>query len=168
MCDYSLLGLPNRLASDGEELVTHRFSTGSIGMASPHEIDAGQLQRRAAVGSSFWSRFKSWASPAPAPQVPAVCIPPGTSLVMSHIPDRVRREYGLGPRADVTFAQLNAEAFRYRDAIRLASGKYILLQAFPCGTRFQVVALAPAEPKAVLNDREAVEVPAAHAAGWRD
>jgi hypothetical protein len=168
MCDYSLLGLPNRLASDGEELVTHRFSTGSIGLASPQDIDAGQSERKARIGSSWWSKFKSWASPPPAPQIPAVCIPPGTSLVMSHIPDRVRREFALGTREDVTFAQLSAEAFRYRDAIRLASGKYILLQAFPCGARFQVVALAPAELKAAVNERETLAVPAAHAAAWQD
>ena len=34
MCDYSLCGIPNRLAVEGEELVVHRFSTGSMGMAS--------------------------------------------------------------------------------------------------------------------------------------
>ena len=34
MCDYSLCGIPNRLAVESEELVVYRFSTGSIGMAS--------------------------------------------------------------------------------------------------------------------------------------
>jgi hypothetical protein len=34
MCDYSLGGLPNRLAVDGEELIVHRFPTHSIGLAS--------------------------------------------------------------------------------------------------------------------------------------
>ena len=28
MCDYSLQGLPNRLAVEGEKLVTHRFPLG--------------------------------------------------------------------------------------------------------------------------------------------
>jgi hypothetical protein len=167
MCDYSLLGLPNRLAAEGEELVTHRFSTGSIGMASPQDVHASRCQTMASIGSSWWSRFKSWVTPPPTPQISAVCVPPGTSLVMSRIPERVRREFGLGIREDVTFAQLNAEAFRYRDAIRLASGKYILLQAFPCGARFDVVALAPAELKSELEQHQLRSVPAAHAA-WRD
>ena len=35
MCDYSLAGIPNRLAVEGEELAVHRFPTGSIGLASP-------------------------------------------------------------------------------------------------------------------------------------
>jgi len=33
MCDYSLMGVPNRLAQQGEYLVTHRFRTGSLGLA---------------------------------------------------------------------------------------------------------------------------------------
>ena len=38
MCDYSLMGIPNRLAEEGEVLVTHRFSTGSLGFASPSDL----------------------------------------------------------------------------------------------------------------------------------
>ena len=38
MCDYSLHGLPNRLAEEGEELVAHRFITGAIGLTSPAEL----------------------------------------------------------------------------------------------------------------------------------
>jgi hypothetical protein len=36
MCDYSLHGIPNRLAEEGEVLVVHRFFTGSKGLTS-HE-----------------------------------------------------------------------------------------------------------------------------------
>src|SRR5437867_2983517 len=38
MCDYSLMVIPNRLAEEGEELVTHRFWTGSLGFASPLDM----------------------------------------------------------------------------------------------------------------------------------
>jgi hypothetical protein len=34
MCDYSLQGGPNRLAVEGEQLVTYRFPTGSVGLAA--------------------------------------------------------------------------------------------------------------------------------------
>jgi hypothetical protein len=34
MCDYSLAGIPNRLAVEGEELVVHPFPTGALGLAS--------------------------------------------------------------------------------------------------------------------------------------
>jgi hypothetical protein len=35
MCDYSLQGIRNRLAEEGETLVVHRFYTGSKGLTSP-------------------------------------------------------------------------------------------------------------------------------------
>jgi len=38
MCDYSLMAVPNRLAREGEELVAHRFPTGSLGLASPADL----------------------------------------------------------------------------------------------------------------------------------
>ena len=34
MCDYSLQGIRNRLAEQGEILVVHRFQTGSKGLTS--------------------------------------------------------------------------------------------------------------------------------------
>src|SRR5690242_2545317 len=97
MCDYSLQGLPNRLAVDGEELVTYRFRTGSIGMASPLEINARPNKRQeTAEHRSWWEAFKAWmAGPLETDDVCAVCIAPGTRLVMSHIPDRLRRELSL-------------------------------------------------------------------------
>ena len=38
MCDYSLCGIPNRLAVEGEALVVHRFLTGSMGLASRADL----------------------------------------------------------------------------------------------------------------------------------
>ena len=54
MCDYSLMNVPNRLAQEGEELVAHRFPTGSLGLASPCDLrriaDAPAPARR-----NFWN-----------------------------------------------------------------------------------------------------------------
>jgi hypothetical protein len=38
MCDYSLMAIPNRSAVSGEELVIHRFETGSVGLASAFNL----------------------------------------------------------------------------------------------------------------------------------
>jgi hypothetical protein len=38
MCDYSLLGVPNRLAKEGEELIVYSFPTCSKGLTSPAEV----------------------------------------------------------------------------------------------------------------------------------
>ena len=44
MCDYSLGGLLNRLAVDGEELTVHRFSTHSIGLASSADLEMMKIR----------------------------------------------------------------------------------------------------------------------------
>ena len=38
MCDYSLHGLENRLAEEGEVLVVHQFYSGSKGLTSPEYL----------------------------------------------------------------------------------------------------------------------------------
>jgi hypothetical protein len=156
MCDYSLQGLPNRLAVEGEELVTHRFSTGSIGLASPADVAAARRpQLEPAARRSWWSALKSWlAPPCEVAQAPAVCIPPGTQLLMSRIPESLRREFALNAVEDVTFTQLSAEAFQYRDAIRFANGRQLVLQSFREGVCFGVLSLAPNEPETASELRE--------------
>ncbi|HEX5482199.1 MAG TPA: hypothetical protein VFZ08_06190, partial [Terriglobia bacterium] len=62
MCDYSLMCVPNRLAKEGEDLVMHRFPTGSLGFASPSDlyrvVDPAKAQER-----GFWRALKSFFSP---------------------------------------------------------------------------------------------------------
>jgi hypothetical protein len=156
MCDYSLQGLPNRLAVEGEELVTHRFPTGSLGMASPLDIAAQNRPRpQTAEPETWWSAFKRWLSPAgECDAVPAVCIPPGTRLLMARIPDVMRREFGLDVLQNVTFTQLSAEAYRYRDAIQFADGRQVLLQAFPEDVLFEVLETAPIESEGEMVTRD--------------
>ena len=38
MCDYSLMSFPNRLATEGEELLVHRFSSGAKGLAALSDL----------------------------------------------------------------------------------------------------------------------------------
>ena len=140
MCDYSLTGIPNRLAVEGEELVTHRFQTGSIGMASANDVraqvDREEEQRQRERG--LWKTFKRWlAGPAPEPLC-AVCIAPGTSLVMMRVPEELRRQYALNAIEDVTFTQLTAQPFQYRDAIQFRTGRHILLHLLKEGLMFKV------------------------------
>ena len=73
MCDYSLAGVPNRLAEEGEKLVACRFSTGSIGLTS----GVASLLR-------FWFN-----------QTPAVCVPPGARLLLRDIPKDLQRQYAV-------------------------------------------------------------------------
>jgi hypothetical protein len=121
MCDYSLAGVPNRLAVEGEELVVHRFPTGIMGLASPNT----PLSR-------LWS----------AKATPAVCIPPGARLLLRDIPVGLQLDFGVRDAEEVTFVQQSAEAFMYRDAVRFKDSREILLQKLKCGQRVDVLDLS--------------------------
>src|SRR6266853_6392903 len=126
MCDYSLMAVPNRLAYEGEELVTYRFPTGSLGLASP--ADVKQATCRPPATKSWWSNLKEFFNPPRVAVVPAVCIPPGARLRLQGIPARLQAELGVGSVADATFTQISAAVNSYRDAVRFANGRQLRLQ----------------------------------------
>jgi hypothetical protein len=119
MCDYSLAGVPNRLAKEGEGLMVCRFSTGSIGLTSGD-------------GSLWEWWFK---------QTPAVCVPPGARLLLRDIPRDLQRQLDVQATEEVTFVQLSAEAYRHRDAVRFRNGRELLLQRLKYGQRVEVLSL---------------------------
>src|SRR6266540_4155049 len=77
MCDYSLAGIPNRLAVEGEQLVIHRFPA-SLGLASLCPPLA-----------------ESWSEKVPV----AVCIPPGARLFLRDIPEDLQSRFHVGSSA---------------------------------------------------------------------
>src|SRR5207249_11365588 len=87
MCDYSLMAIPNRLAEEGEDLVTHRFSTGSLGLASPLDLPRVTNPVRAQTRREFRSSLKDFMNPRELKPVPAVCVPPGARLILQDIPE---------------------------------------------------------------------------------
>jgi hypothetical protein len=145
MCDYSLLGMRNRLAVEGEQLQVYRFPTSSLGLTSPDELQKLSEESAPQPGRGFWSRLKNWFSVSDEPAPPAVCIPPGAQLQLHDIPERVQRQLGVGADEEVTFVQLSAEAFSYRDAVRFNNGREILLQKLEVGQRMDVLCLSLAE-----------------------
>lgn len=48
MCDYSLMGIRNRLAKEGENLVVYSFPTLTKGLASPADLTAPKTAMSAA------------------------------------------------------------------------------------------------------------------------
>lgn len=144
MCDYSLMALPNRLAREGEELVAHRFLTGSIGFTSPAEL-AGVEAAQHPAGTGWWGRLREFLSPREPVCPTAVCIPPGARLRLEPVAVRLRREFELGETEEVVFTQIDAQAHSYRDAVRFAGGRQVRLQELPEGQRAVVVDLSMAE-----------------------
>lgn len=142
MCDYSLMGVPNRLATEGEDLFVHRFPTGSMGLtasrvSSPVECSTNQAAKR-----GFWTVMKEWFTNEGPQQAVAACIPPGARLLVRDIPEDVQHSFKSGPTELVTFTQLSAAENAHRDAIRLHSGAEILLQRLREGQRVRVLQLS--------------------------
>jgi len=141
MCDYSLMAVPNRLAQEGEDLVAHRFPTGSVGLASPADIKRCSSPPKPET-RSLWTAIRDFFDPPRNAPVCAVCIPPGARLQLHDIPPRLQAELGVGAVEEVTFTQLTSAANTYRDAIRFANGKEIRLQELREGQRVQVFDLS--------------------------
>jgi hypothetical protein len=144
MCDYSLMALPNRLAREGEELVAHRFACGTMGFVSPVDLRPTQSPL-AARFRNVWSDLWGVPNPPKSRDVVAVCIPPGASLRVWDIPEYLQREIDVRRTEEVTFTQITASPFRYRDAIRFRNGRQILLQRLEEGQRVRVLGLSLAE-----------------------
>ena len=144
MCDYSLMAVPNRLAQQGEELVAHRFPTGSLGLAAPADVKRA-AQPRPMARRTIWQAIQQFFDPAAAPAVCAVCIPPGARLELSGIPVRLQKLWDVASTEEVEFTQISANVNTYRDALRLTSGRLVRLQDLWEGIQVRVLDLSAAE-----------------------
>ena len=85
MCDYSLMAIPNRVAVCGDELVVHRFQTGSLGPASASDLRKGQ-DRLKVQRHDVWQ--KQLFNPSDPQSPPAICIPTSARLLVQDIPSK--------------------------------------------------------------------------------
>ena len=153
MCDYSLMAIANRVAVSGDELVVHRFHTGTVGLASASDLRKGQ-DRPKFQGNSFWLRLIQFLNPPDIQSLPAVCIPPGARLLVQDIPMRLQHEGRFKEVEEAVFIQVTAHVNTFRDAIRFQNGVEILLQQLDEGLRIQVLGLSTAEKTAGPRERE--------------
>jgi hypothetical protein len=133
MCDYSLHGIPNRLAQEGEVLVIHRFYSGSKGLTSP------QYLKPIEQGKGWMAALRKLFA---APRDCAVCIPDGAQLMLRGISPSLRQIHGLSATEPVTFRQLLANAQTYRDAVEFKNGVKVRLQELEEGQKVEVLALS--------------------------
>ena len=146
MCDYSLMSIPNRLAVEGEDLVTYRFHSGSIGFASESDVRrmAGSNDPRA---RGFWLSERSYSTNSPITEpVCAVCVPPGARLLLQDISEHLQQNLKVASSEEVTFVQMGMDAYTYRDAVRFESGLEIRLQDLISGQRAKVLQLSSEQP----------------------
>ena len=151
MCDYSLYTVKNRLACESDDLVLHRFNTGSLGFCAVAEL---QQENDRSPLSRGWSSFLHWLFPRKQCGITAVCIPPGARLLVSEVPATARPFWGALELKTVDFTQLSERSYAYRDALRLPDGETVLLQKLPEGLRAKVMAMAPEEEVVVVRLKE--------------
>lgn len=134
MCDYSLHGIPNRLAEEGEVLVVHRFYTGSKGLTSPEYLKSTAQSKGllAALKRMFAAQ----------PKACAVCVPDGAKLMIYGISPKLQETHGFNSTETVIFRQLSAEAHTYRDAVEFKNGARVRLQELEDGQHVEVLALS--------------------------
>jgi len=151
MCDYSLMSFPNRLAAEGEELLVHRFSSGAKGLAALSDLQCAATASsnrgrslRSLLGD-IRSLLKEIVAPDNSKSVPAVCIPPGTRLLLRDIPARLQIQVGVRSVEEVRFTQIDCDAFSYRDAVHFRNGCEIILQQLQEGQRVRVLSLSSAD-----------------------
>jgi hypothetical protein len=137
MCDCALMGVPNRMAVEGEQLVVHRFRTGSLGLAAPDSTNP-----RTGRPHGFWVRLKLFFTPIQPDSVRAVCMPPGAQLVVEDIPEQLHLAIGVSEIELVTFTRIQAPG-TYRDAVRFKNGHAVRLQELCEGQRMWVMNLSP-------------------------
>lgn len=130
MCDYSLMALDNRLALEGEQLVAHRFKSGSTGLVSLSDFSKWRTRQP----DRLWQRIKCYFSSETEP-CPVVCVPPGARLRLD--------DFGSCERA--TFTQISGESNRYRDALLFDNGNIVLLQLLAEGQKVTILGLSAAE-----------------------
>lgn len=129
MCDYSLESAARRDAAAGDQLTTARLGLhGTIGLTASNDPST------------------------------AVCLKPGTRLIISAIPAELQQRWGVGEVATATFGKngeqpVHQGLFRhsyYRDGVIFdgTSGPFVLFQEFPLGAEISVEVL----PGAVTRD----------------
>jgi len=138
MCDYSLHGIENRLAVEGEVLVVYRFHTGSKGLTSPSYLQTNY--RSKGFITLLAEKFVE-----PSMEC-AVCIPDGAELVMTGISPAFQFSHGVSTTEVVIFRQLSNDDATHRDAVEFRNGMVVPLQEMEVGQRVGVLALSAEVP----------------------
>src|SRR5690349_16961330 len=101
MCDYSLHGIRNRPAEEGETLVVHRFCTGSKGLTSPNFLKPTEQPQQKGLLGILRRMFVAKSSEC------AVCVPDGAKLVLLGISQTLQKSHGLCAMERATFRQMS-------------------------------------------------------------
>jgi hypothetical protein len=143
MCDHSLYSMQDRLAREGEDLTLHRFESGAMGFASTRDLVEYEISKQK-ESSSFWGTIKDWLLlPSRTQSIPAICVTPGTSLLLTDIPGAIQESLCIEESEIVVFTELHSPAYSFRDALLLPNTTRVLLQDLPEGIHALVLSVLP-------------------------
>src|SRR6266849_4101672 len=71
----------------------------------------------------------------------------GCPFAIARYPKDLQRQFHMDATEEVTFVQLSAEPYQYRDAVRFRNGPEALLQRLRCGQRVEVLSLCSSESR---------------------
>jgi len=139
MSDYSVQGVKNRPALEGEVLVIYRFDNGSKGLISPQNLDIGESK-------NVESRQET---PSAEPSIESIVgIPDGAELVMTGISPSFQSSHHISPTEVVIFRRVteNSEAGDvHRETVEFRNGARVALEDLEVGQRVGILALSAAE-----------------------
>jgi len=114
-------------------------------LASAVDILRTAAEQETNLELSFFQKLKRWCYPPAQAECTAVCVPPGARLLLRDIPAKMQQQFCLCCSVqEVTFTQIGTVGFR--DAVRFANDKELLLQRLTEGQRVRVLALSTEEP----------------------
>jgi hypothetical protein len=74
--------------------------------------------------------------------------------VLLDVPKRLRHDLAVGPIEEVTFVQLSATPYQFRDAVRFQNGRDVRLQDLSEGMPVRVLKLSLPEDSSFESDRK--------------
>jgi hypothetical protein len=158
MCDYSLYEFPNRLAREREELVVYRFPSGTLGLAAACDSrNAGGRTETHDCRVSLWTAVKElFVIRRPEASPCAVCIPPGSRLIVRDLPARLQRTLALSNEEGAIFIEMSATPYSHRDGLLFQNGRQVRLQELCEGQRIEVLSLGGSAEMEEIPERHAI------------
>lgn len=141
MCDYSLYTIQNRLAEEGEELILHKFETGTLGFASASDFSrAGSLNTRSRY---FLGQYEGLVGTAAYSTVHGDLRSSRNSLITERHSTNCADTPPHRPKEIALFTEVSDRSYSYRDALLPPNGTRVLLQDLPAGLHALVLSLSP-------------------------
>ena len=115
-----------------------------MGLASPLSLKGLRNALTARLGT-VWADLCGTPGGRRNRPVVAVCVQPGTHLMVRDIPTELQQEFNVGRTEEVMFTQISSSPLRYRYAVRFLNGHEVLLQRLQEGQRVRVLGLLSAD-----------------------